>query len=70
MPWRKSNTPVMCCWYKFSEFKSLESSDSVQHAKGHEPQIQEDNSRAAGESLWQGTVAHQSVLDAFHNRTH
>ena len=25
-----------CCWYKFSEFKSLESSDSVQHNEGNQ----------------------------------
>ena len=30
---KKRNTG--CCWYKFTEFQSLESSDSAQHNEGN-----------------------------------
>ena len=58
----KQNTS--CCWYKFSEFESLKSSDSLQHNEGGQvdPGRQPDNRR----KCVTGTVAHQSVLIAFH----
>ena len=60
----KENTS--CSWKKFSEFNSLESSDSVQHNEGDQgagdPGQQPDNRRKCVAS----TVAHQSVLVSFH----
>ena len=51
-----------CYWYKVSEFKSLESSDSVQHDKGPGGPGQPESRR----KCVAGTVAHQSILIAFH----
>ena len=63
---RREKINTSCCWNKFSEFKSLESSDSEQRVKGvkriqEEPGRQQENGRKRVAS----TVANQSTLIAF-----
>ena len=43
-----------CYWYKFSEFKSLESSDSVQHNEGNQETLRNGGARTRKQSVRPG----------------
>ena len=56
----KRNTS--CCWYKFSEFKSLESSDSEQHNEGNQETRRNQGTKARKKAKKKGDMCQSSSV--------